>query len=501
MKYLIAVLLLVSSIASAESYRLSSVVSTGTTGNKPVLFHEEINMGDTLAARMAALEALRQESILMDRESKIVIGVDVNENASGTEKAESQAVALKSVRLEITMNDGTEYTLTDFSTLTQALLAEGNETAGQRKPYYTLLGRSGSNAITGSVFRDSFDSTLSIPVPENVDFNNAVSVTLHIDFLNTNSKLGDPELFYDYTNGFEDLAVLTDADGRYLDNVAKGILLNGEYLDTEDPVSAGAPMVINLRDKQAPYVEWIGYPSSTGYYVVGYEDLYPYLGDYDFNDLTVAYRVELGLDLNSEVKQIRGQAILVTRGAAYDHNWILNIGMNTTGTITESLYNPTPDGHGELASSDTRQFNGELSLAAFINTLTVFPAPAGCKFTNTECAQYIQGPKYIYSVVLNQPISFGSVQSAPFDPTLYVINTKQEIHLPGNGGSYIDENGFPFAMIMPQPWNPLVEAIRVEDGYIDFPEYVQTNGNSKKDWYTRPVQVKVHGNNRFTWEW
>ena len=36
------------------------------------------------------------------------------------------------------------------------------------------------------------------------------------------------------------------------------------------------------------------YPSMNDYYFVGFEDLYPTLGDYDFNDLVMAYRVAIG---------------------------------------------------------------------------------------------------------------------------------------------------------------------------------------------------------------
>lgn len=521
--------LLFSATSSALSYRLSETVqSSGTTGSKPIKFHEELNLGDTLAARMQALETLRLESVAMESESKLVLGVDVNEAANATEKAETQAVALDSVRLDITMNDGSVYNLTEFSTLTKALLATGNNGAETRQDYYTLLGSTGSNTITGSVFKDKFDSTLSIPVPENIDFNNAVDVTLHIDFLDVNSKLGDPELFYDYTNGFEDLALLDDADARYLDNAAKGVILNGDD-PSQEPIPAGAPMVISLRDQQTPYVEWIGYPSSTGYYLVGYEDLYPSLGDYDFNDLTVAYRVEVGLDLNSQVTQIRGEAILVTRGAEYTHDWHLRLGINSgNGKITESLYQPEAYEFGvrgaQVGTTTTRNFNNasQIDLRGFADTKALFPAPEGCKFTNTPlCDSYVQGPKYIFNITFNSPIDFASLSPAPFDPYLYVRDTDYEIHLIGESlaaqrtqmgyeksqnadtgnTTFADENGFPFGMMLASPWMPTVEGWSMEVSYPDFTPYVETRGNSQKDWYKRPDSTKVHPSDRFTWRW
>jgi len=515
--------------SNALSYRLTDTVqSSGSTPNSGIELHLEDNIGATVAARMLALETLRQEAISVEGESKLVFGVDVNEAASGTEKAETQAVALDSVRLDITMADGTVYNLTEFSTLTKSLLATGNNGAETRQDYYTLLGSAGSNSITGSVFKDKFDSTLTVPIPEAIDFTQAVEATLHIDFLDVNNKLGDPEAFYDFSNGFEDLALLDDADARYLDNVAKGVISNGDD-PSQEPISSGAPMVISLRDNQVPYVEWLGYPSSTGYYLVGYEDLFPDLGDYDFNDLTVAYRVEVGLDLNSQVTQIRGEAILITRGAAYSHDWHLRLGINSgNGKITESWYQPEEYEFGvrgrQVGETTTRNFNNasQIDLRAFADTKAIFPAPEGCKFTNTPvCDTYVQGPKYIFNITFNSPIDMDSLSAAPFDPYLYVLNTDQEIHLINQTlatqrtamgyeksqneakgtTSFVDENGFPFAMMLASPWMPPIEGYSMEVSYPDFTPYVETRGASKKDWYIRPDGTKVHPSERFTWQW
>jgi LruC domain-containing protein len=489
------------------------------------MLHQEVDLGTTVAERMQALEDIRLEYLNgIDAESKLVIGVDVNENASGTEKSETQAVALKSVRMDVVFLDDSTLTITDFSTLTMALLAEGNGDASTRQPFFTLPGRTGSNTITGNPFRDKFDSTITIPLPVDLDFTTAKAVTIHIDFLDTNAKLGDPELFYDYTNGFEDLSLLNDSDSRYIDNVAAGVILNGD-IPGEEPVPAGAPMVISLRDQDVPYLEWIGYPSSVGHYLVGYEDRFPNLGDYDFNDLTVAYRVELGLDLNSQVTNIRGEAILITRGADYSHDWHLRLGVGSaSGTITEWLYQPTADGHGELVNTPTpRSFSGnQIDLRGFEDTKSLFPAPEGCKFTNTTvCDTFIQGPKYVFNIVFDTPIDPASISPEAFDPYLFVRNTNYEIHLIGktlagqrttfgytpsvNSAQgqidFVDSNGFPFGMLLVSPWQPPIESRSMEVAYPDFVDFVLTRGAQKKDWYLRPDAAKVQASEQFIWLW
>ena len=65
--------------------------------------------------------------------------------------------------------------------------------------------------------------------------------------------------------------------------------------DNDDTVGLSMPATWNALSKEPPpeidlyaISSWNYFPSASSYYVVGYEDLYPGKGDYDFNDLTVA---------------------------------------------------------------------------------------------------------------------------------------------------------------------------------------------------------------------
>lgn len=536
-------LLAVATPTHAESFRLTNVISNGTTGNQPVEFHLEQALGATPAERMQTLEAMRQAARQQGRcDSCIEIGVDVNESANGTEKSESQAVALKSVRLDVTLADGSSQSLMQFSTLTKSLLAEGNNGPASRQPFFTLLGSSGSNEITGSSlneFQKNFDSTIQIDIPAELNLSQAVEATLHIDLVNTNTKLGDPEQFYDYSNGFEDLALLDYADARFLDIVAKGIIANGEQVAAggAEPISLGAPVVIDLRETDAadsntayietPYVEWLSYPSSSSYYLVGYEDLFPNIGDYDFNDLITAYRVDLGLDLYSQVTQIRGEAILVSRGGVFNHDWHLRFKFSqASGSVTESLYRLGADGYSELIGDVTqRSFTNatELDLLGFDDTALLFPAPEGCRTTNTEarCGTYVPGPKYIFNIKLDTPIDPADLSRAPFDPYLWV-QTNYEVHIIGEtlasqreamgysatknattglGDSFVDGNNYPFAMILPTGWQPPRESRAITDAYPFFEQYVQSQGRQQQDWYTRPDTTLTLPPDILVWQW
>ncbi len=118
-----------------QSVRLSDVIKSQGTGNIDLL-------------RDVTAEQL--ENYRVDNGGYLVFGVDINEDASGTEKASSQGIAVKSIRFTASFSDGSELVLNldqycCFSE-TQALLAEAPGV--ERQTFYTLLGESGSSRIT-----------------------------------------------------------------------------------------------------------------------------------------------------------------------------------------------------------------------------------------------------------------------------------------------------------------------------------------------------------------
>jgi len=305
----IRVTTLVCCTASAQeqvSVRLSDVIKSQGTGNIDL---------------MKDVTAIQLEQYRLENDGFLVLGVDVNEAASGTEKASSQAVAVKSVLFTIDFDDGSQLLLDSANDCcfseTQALLAEAPGT--DRQAYYTLLGESGSSRITSSnSVQDIFDSTLKIEISEvlhDAAGRSATGATLQIVLLQTNDSLGDPEAFYDFSAGFEDLALLNAVDTTFIDDYAAGREEAPTVILTNPP-----PVIDPLA-----VANWNYFPSSTAFYLVGYEDLYPGKGDYDFNDLTVAYRLQHGLNADGDVVVVQGLAYLLTRGSAYSHDWHLSI--------------------------------------------------------------------------------------------------------------------------------------------------------------------------------
>jgi len=471
--------------AEDESKRLKHTISKGIG---------DINL--LLAQGNKAISPVFLETIRLQSNGMLMLGVDINEASSGSEKSTSQGVAVENLTLTVITDEDT-YIFNDFSTKTQCSLAKIN--SENRQFYYTLLGRTGSNSITGSnLDGTSFDDTLKIPV--NIDLSSALSIHLDIQFLETNQSLGDPEAFYDYSAGFEDLALLTSTDVEFLDTQAAG--------------RKEAPLVV-IIDSPTSVFSNIYYPSSTSFYLVGYEDQYPQLGDYDFNDLVVAYRVNFGLNEELKVITISAEGYLIARGGIYDHSWHLRIALpeGSQADGTYQLYIPPGSSSGSELIKYIDTSSG-LDITLFNNTTSLFYDPAS-SFTNTLWdSEHVLGHKFSFEITLSNPVSLAEMGQAPFDPYLYVHDTNLEIHLQGNLPvmaesdninkgltSFSDDNGYPFALVFPEDWQFPNEYVDIGAAYPQLLEYIQSNRQRKVDWYKNGVASGITKHKKSDWAW
>jgi LruC domain-containing protein len=106
------------------------------------------------------------------------------------------------------------------------------------------------------------------------------------------------------------------------------------------------------------------------------------------------------------------------------------------------------------------------------------------------------------------------IDTAPFDPYLYVYDTNLEIHLEGKSPvmpvsdnvskgltSFVDDNGYPFALVFPEDWRFPNEFVDIGQAYPKLLEYIQSNRQSQKDWYKNGVASDFSKRGKADWAW
>ena len=453
------------------------------------------------------LEAYRKSNDGTPNAGKLVFAVDINENAGGMESSRSQGVAVRKAWLEVTSPNGVKrYEV--FSTQTQALIAPEGSTA--RSTHYTLLGDAGSSRITdrSKIGNRYFDSTLKITVGD--DLSAATSAILRIELLKTDASLGDPENFYDETGGYEDLAILVPADVKYFDeqlplettfrSEAPAVELSPDGQATQDALVQAAAQDPELQTQissASTPLSWVAKPGASSYYVVAYEDLYPGKGDYDFNDVVIAYRYQLGVNASGAVERISGEAYLIGRGSNYTHHWSLDIPLPAAVTANLAATTcATADATRTSAPCAVTVGSGRLRWQAFAATRTILPTTSDLRPQRNTFGDVapIQGPKATFSVTFDAPVPLSQVSAD--DPWLYVVDTGQSIRL-----SDRDAKGFPFALKLPSEWRIPLEMTDMGLAYPAFVEFVQSGGTRSADWYARPEPTRVMSWKPLDWAW
>jgi LruC domain-containing protein len=268
-------------------------------------------------------------------------------------------------------------------------------------------------------------------------------------------------------------------------------VINFEVLSTPIPIvdsdSDGVADEEDFYPNDPSRASKINYPS-TGYYTVAYEDLFPKLGDADFNDYVVRVRYEEDLNATGNVVRIRGYYQHVAKGAGYDH--LLKLNIPDIGNVDYTLKNLTSDGiiEKEISFSNVEAKGIEL----FPSSKLTIPK------SNTALNSSFQiGKKSEIEVILKAPVSKTILSSVPYDLFLYVMNTKKEIHFAGKyfdaAGEdiYLDVNGFPWAVMIPGDWKWPYEKFNIHAAYPTFENWYKSKGSLNADWYNFPNLSQV----------
>jgi MYXO-CTERM domain-containing protein len=186
-----------------------------------------------------------------DANGTLSFAVDVNEAVAGNETSDSVGVAIKQMELVLTTTAGT-FTFSDVYTSTTASILEAGATEAQ--DFYTLFGRTGSSSITGGTSDPNLEAFDDVVQIQNVAYEGAITgAELNVTFLDTAATSGDTnESFFDYSNGFEEFALITAVQSADLESADYGLKDAPEtvtFVDEGalyDPPAAPAPPMLAL---------------------------------------------------------------------------------------------------------------------------------------------------------------------------------------------------------------------------------------------------------------
>ena len=243
----------------------------------------------------------------------------------------------------------------------------------------------------------------------------------------------------------------------------------------------GVPDAYDIDPYDASAAFEIGVPAD-GNLTIAFEDLYgrANAGDADYNDFVAEYSIVETLDGDSRLKKIRVDVTGIEKIAGYEHTFGIRInafGADNTADVEGEYI----DANGNTVPFTMTDRKSPINIELFKRTSKAEKKSAYFVLTlkNSENIDELAEDE---DVIVDRP---------PYNPYLYVKNTGKDVHLIGEeslDGSYdplmfMDENNFPWALLVPDTWQPPTEAHRIEEFYPRFTRWRESGGELSPDWY------------------
>ncbi len=263
------------------------------------------------------------------------------------------------------------------------------------------------------------------------------------------------------------------------------------------------------NDAQRAYNNY--YPTK-GNGTLMFEDLWPSMGDYDFNDLVVGYRFNTVSDANNDIVEINYEITPKAIGASFNNGF----GIMLDGIPSEKIF--SIEGLNTNAKWLTLNKNGTevdqkiATIIVFTSANDVLPNPGGSSGVNVDIKAPFVEPKTIsFSVKFREDgkAPNGSVSMKEFSPEQFnpfiIINQDRgtELHLNGynssdkvdtklfgafddnskEGNFYKTKSNLPWALNIPAEIPYAMEKVDFIKAYTYFAEWVKSKGELYTDWY------------------
>jgi LruC domain-containing protein len=233
------------------------------------------------------------------------------------------------------------------------------------------------------------------------------------------------------------------------------------------------------------------YPSSSGKASVSFEDLWPYYGDYDMNDVVVDFRYKIVSNAANAVKDVQGNYTLRASGGQIDNNFAVEF--------------PTLRSNVQSFTGGVLELGQTNAVAKIVSNIRSVQS----RWNTVPTDPISDSINYAINFTLTNPVALSTFGLNEYNPFIWGSNNgkdrSKEIHLPGkrptslaadsvfgtgndrtNRGQnnyYLSEHNLPWAILTPERFEYPIERADIVTAHLKFAAWAQSNGVLFPDWY------------------
>lgn len=243
------------------------------------------------------------------------------------------------------------------------------------------------------------------------------------------------------------------------------------------------------------------YPSATGYGSFAFEDSWPEMGDYDFNDMVVDYQYKHTFNGANKVTEIKSKFKFRAAGAGFRNGFgfQMEINPNSIKSVSGNKIGPN------LIKTNPNGSEAGQSKATIIVSDNVHLLFGVSSFINTEGSSSPLDPKELQlTIQLNNPVNLSELGSAPYNPFVIIAQERgREVHLPGysptslaktslfgtaddnslQAGYYKSRTSLPWGIHLPESFAYPKEKADIRNAHLQFKTWAKSSGSTYPDWF------------------
>lgn len=243
------------------------------------------------------------------------------------------------------------------------------------------------------------------------------------------------------------------------------------------------------------------YPNQNDYATFAFEDLWPGMGDYDFNDLVLDFQYEMVTNAENLIVDLIIKTHVKAVGASLDNGFGLSIPVNPQNCGSVNGYEHALNNLNMNIKGYENGHNDHTVIIIYDAINTIYNSSI---FNTVPGGNVVETDTVATTVYFDNPqLSLGS---EPYNPFIYVDQERgKEIHLidnaptdladnsyfdtghddsdAGTGRWYVTENNLPWAIEIPVSFDYPVEKADILTAYLKFETWALSSGTSYSEWY------------------
>ena len=252
------------------------------------------------------------------------------------------------------------------------------------------------------------------------------------------------------------------------------------------------------------------YSPASGFNTLAFEDLWPAIGDYDFNDLVVDYRFKTVTSASNKVTDVVASFVVRAIGAGQQNGFGFQLpGTGIASADVEVAGCKLKEGIISLNPNGTEAGQQKITVIVFDNAYKVMTFPGGFGVNVQPGAPYVKPDTTVVTMSFKpDTYTMADIGIDQFNPFLIVnLERGKEIHLPdkpptslvnlayfntGNDNSipasgryYKTKNNLPWAIRIPSGFDYTNERAQITSAYLKFGAWAESSGLQYTNWYLK----------------